>query len=356
MVRPFLWISSETPDVEGGGGQRRQFHQIRALVRSGVEVVVATLAGPQSDSSLQPIARVYRFDGRRWRRRNQQFARLLETLAPSRALLAHVESAQHVLPELQRAGVPFLVDFHNVISRWHGSLGEKRMAAVWRRRERAVLRAAARATACSAEERTALRALGTDTPVEIAPHGIAREEWPSAVLRARREQIVAMFGSWNHQPNRLAAEWLTNEVWPSVRHAVPESRLLLMGPSAPPSSVAREPGVEVAGRVAALAEPLGSVRVAVVPIQRGIGARVKFIESLASGAAVISTTAGREGFVANGAFILADKPDDFADACIRLLQDEGLAADLGRRGRDLAFSRYTWETVTEPIRVFAHGA
>jgi hypothetical protein len=39
-----------------------------------------------------------------------------------------------------------------------------------------------------------------------------------------------------------------------------------------------------------------------------------------------------------------------------LLQDEGLAADLGRRGRDLAFSRYTWETVTEPIRVFAHGA
>ena len=351
-----LWLSNETPDVYGGGGQRRQFHQICSLVRSEVEVVVVTLAGSQSDSSLRPIAPVYRFEGRRWRRRNRHLERLLETIAPTRALLAHVESAQQILPELKRAHVPFLVDFHNVVSRWHETLGEKRMAAVWRKRELEVLVAATHATACSAEERTALLALGADTPVEIAPHGIAREEWPSAALRAQREPILAMFGSWRHEPNRIAAEWLTGRVWPRVRQAVPPSRLLLVGPSEPPSRVMRESGVEAVGRVSSLAETLGNVRVAVVPIQRGIGARVKFIESLASGAAVVSTTVGSEGFVADGSFILADEPNHFADACIRLLREERRAADLGRRGRDLAFSRYTWDAVTEPIRVFARGA
>jgi polysaccharide biosynthesis protein PslH len=350
-----LWLSSETPDVYGGGGQRRQYHQISALVEHGIEVVVATLAGPQSDSSIQRLAPVHRFEGRRRHRRNRRLEHLIETAAPARALVAHVESAPQVFPELRRAGVPFLVDFQNVVSRWHAAGGERRLAAAWRNRERDALLAAARATACSVEERDALVALGTDTPVDVAPHGIDRDEWPTTALHVDREAALAMFGSWNHEPNRIAAEWLIYEVWPHVRHMAQDSHLLLFGPGQPPASVLGVDGVEARGRVASLAATLGRVRVAVVPIRRGIGARVKFVESLASGAAVVSTTAGCEGFAADGAFVRADEPQVFADACVKLLCDEAWARTLGRRGRELVLSRYTWAQVSEPILVFARG-
>lgn len=355
MVADLLWLSAETPDVDGGGGQRRQFHQISALVRSGIEVVVASVVGPQSDLSMGRLAPVYRFDAQRLHRRTRGLEQLIETVAPTRALVAHVESVPHVVPELKRAGVPFLVDFQNVVSRWHASAGEKRLAARWRKRERKALLAAFRATACSVEERAALVALGTGTPVHVSPHGIDRDEWPDVALRGSREATLAMFGSWNHEPNRIAAGWLIDEVWPRVRAAVAGCRLLLLGPGEPPVSVVARDGVEARGWVASLAEILGGVRVAVVPIRRGIGARVKFIEALASGAAVVSTTAGCEGFVADGAFVRADEPELFASACIELLSDERRAAELGGRGRELAFSRYAWAQVAEPIRAFAEG-
>jgi len=67
-----LWHSAETPDLNGGGGQRRQFHQISGLVESGVRVAVATVASPQADSTIRSLAPVHRFDGRRrsWRNRS----------------------------------------------------------------------------------------------------------------------------------------------------------------------------------------------------------------------------------------------------------------------------------------------
>jgi glycosyltransferase involved in cell wall biosynthesis len=80
---------------------------------------------------------------------------------------------------------------------------------------------------------------------------------------------------------------------------------------------------------------------------------VKFIESLASGAAVVSTAAGCEGFAAEGAFIQADDPEGFADACVNLLSDETWAMQIGSRGRDVAFSRYSWSQAARPILTFA---
>ena len=351
-----LWISVETPCIDGGGGQRRQFHQISALVQSGVEVEVATLSGRQDDSTIRRLAPVHRFDPRPFgTRRNRGLERLIEAVAPQQAVVAHVESVPHVSAELQRSGVPFLLDFQNVASRWHSSLGDDSSANEWRRREREGLIAAVQATACSIEEQGALAELGVGTPITVAPQGVDPEEWPRAALSARRGVVVTMFGSWNHGPNRIAAEWLALHVWPRVHGVLPEAQLLLLGPSAPPAVVLRQDGVEFMGRVASLAAVLGRARVAVVPIQRGIGTRVKFIESLASGAAVVSTTLGCEGFEAEGTFVQADGPEPFANACIELLRDEPRAVDLGERGRELAFSRYNWVQVTEPILDFARG-
>lgn len=347
-----LWVSAETPDRNGGGGQRRQYHQIRAIAEAGIRVDVAALAGPQDHTSVAELARVTRF---RWgwadRRlgRNRQLAELLQSRQFAGAVVAHVESVPHVQDELRRLELPWLLDFHNVNSRWHRLLDQPTEAADWEGKEREALGAASRSAACSDEEREALVALQPEADVVVAGHGIDPTEWPKEALAQQREAVAALFGSWQHGPNREAALWITERVWPTVRARLPHARLILAGPGSPPAACLRVQGVEYIGRLPDLAAFLGSAQIVVVPILRGIGARVKFGEALASGAAVVATSAGAEGFCADGLFERADDERTFAEACARLLVEEDEARALGSAARRFALEHLTWAKTSQPL-------
>lgn len=351
------WLSAETPNRQGSGGQRRQYHHLLALREAGVEVSVATLAGPQDDASLAELVPVRRFGPLRARGLvpDPEVDRFLADNRFTVAVVAHIESVSHVRRALARRHIPWLLDLHNVNSRWHEARGERLEAFLWRLRERAATRSAARTTVCSAEELDALVAVAGKARVEVAAHGVDPEEWPDAALAAERASTVAYFGAWDHGPNREGAEWLAERVWPSVLQRAPQARLVLAGPGQPPPRILSLEGVEYAGRVDDLARFLGGVRVVAVPILNGIGARMKFGEALASGAAVVSTTAGAEGFAAEGAFARADDPDAFAVACAQLSADSDQAVALGQVGRRLALERFRWSETSAPIVRFARG-
>lgn len=351
------WLSAETPNQHGSGGQRRQYHHLRALREAGVEVTVATLAGPQDDASLSELVAVRRFGPLRARGLvpDPGLGRFLDDNPFSAAVVAHIESVPHVRRALARRHIPWLLDLHNVNSRWHAARGERLGASLWRLRERAAIRSAAQTTVCSTEELDALVAVAGKARVEVAGHGVDAAEWPAAALAAERAPTVAYFGAWDHGPNREGAEWLAERVWPAVLQRAPRARLVLAGPGQPPPAILSLEGVEYAGRVDDLAGFLGSVRVVAVPILTGIGARMKFGEALASGAAVVSTTAGAEGFAADGAFASADDADAFAIACARLVADNDEATALGQLGRRLALERFRWTATSAPIVRFARG-
>lgn len=354
-VCQLLWISAETPDVRGGGGQRRQFYQIKSLVKSGVDVHVATLAGSQDDASLRAICCVRRFRERRFRGLLQTHAVdcMLAELRPDRVVVAHVESAQLVRLEHVRAeGVPVLLDFHNVYSRYRAALGETEESERWRERERAALAGVTVATACSNEEVGALRALGTGTAIELAAHGVEPDEWPDEALASDRGPVLAFFGALGHPPNREGLRWLVGDVWPQIASVVPGARLDVLGPGDAGFDVPA--GVKFHGRVEDLAAKLGAARVVAVPILRGVGARVKFVEALASGAAVVSTAIGAEGCEARGYYRRADEPDAFAQACIELLKDREQAMAMGRSARALALQTLRWQQTSAALVAFAN--
>jgi glycosyltransferase involved in cell wall biosynthesis len=347
------WLSVETPAGDGGGGRRRQFHQLRVLVENGIDVEAATLASSQDDRSLRALCPVTRIRPARRLERFSPNTDLVEFLRRGRfdgAVVAHVESVGFARRSLDAAGLPWLLDFHNVHSRWCTANGDTAGARRWRRVEAAALRAATVATACSREEAEALGGRAA-----VAGHGVDADEWPRTALAERREPSLVLAGAWSHQPNREGALWLTERVWPAVIAAVPEARLLLAGPDQPPAECLATFGVEALGRVPDLAALLGRALVAVVPIVRGVGARVKFGEALASGAAVVSTSEGAEGFDADGAFRRADDPETFARECIELLRHPDEAHELGRLGRAVALDRLRWEQTSRSILAFAEG-
>jgi glycosyltransferase involved in cell wall biosynthesis len=347
-----VWLSAETPVREGSGGQHRQFHQIRQILGSGIDVYVATLAGPQDDSSIRGITPGSRFSRPRWDRllgrSSRELGATLDHLGVT-AAVAHVKSLPHVQSPLEARGIPWALDFQNVNSRWHAALGDDSATTLWRRREADALEAATFVTCCSEEERTALRAVQPSAEIEVLSNGVDPSEWPAEAIASERRKTVAMFGTWTHQPNRDGLDWFLASVWPRVTAEAADARLLVIGPGEPPVRTVASRGVEVVGRVDNLAALLGTVAVIAVPIIRGMGARMKFGEALASGAAVVSTPLGAEGANAGGHFISASDENAFSSACLELLHNPQKAHHLGDDARDWVLHHLTWARTCEPL-------
>jgi glycosyltransferase involved in cell wall biosynthesis len=87
--------------------------------------------------------------------------------------------------------------------------------------------------------------------------------------------------------------------------------------------------------------------------------RVKILEAFARGIPVVSTRIGVEGIDAHAEehLLVADDPEEFAQAVIRVLQDRGLAARLASAGRTLVETRYDWRTALNGLdQVYAQSA
>lgn len=347
------WLSNETPAVDGSGGQRRQFHQIKALTETGIDVHPILLASSQNDASIKRLTRTTRYTTAPWDRRllrpSRELKRILTADMPNAAVVAHIESFPSVARLLTSLNLPVAIDFHNVNSRWYDTVGQHQEAELWRARERAALGSTSLATCCSGQERDALRRLLPGARIEVAANGVDPDEWPASALRAEREPVVAVFATWSHAPNRIGLEWFFESVWPAIIHERHDARLVVVGPGSPPSAPNDLPGIHVAGRVADLAGFLGGVQVIAVPIVKGIGARMKFGEALASGAAVVSTSVGAEGADAGARFVTADSGSDFSRACLELLANPRGADELGRRARAWSLRELAWQRTVAPI-------
>jgi glycosyltransferase involved in cell wall biosynthesis len=84
--------------------------------------------------------------------------------------------------------------------------------------------------------------------------------------------------------------------------------------------------------------------VLVCPLRIGGGIKVKVIEALRRGKAIVSTGIGAQGLPAQArdALIVADDPRQFAAAVADLLRDEPRRARLERRAAAAARSLPTW--------------
>jgi glycosyltransferase involved in cell wall biosynthesis len=118
----------------------------------------------------------------------------------------------------------------------------------------------------------------------------------------------------------------------------------------------RGPRIEVTGLVDDLRPHLAEAAVAIVPLRVGGGTRLKILEAMAMGKAVVSTTLGAEGIAHRPGenILLADSPADFAAAVGRVLDDPSLAARLGAAGRDLVASTYSWDAAGATLETFLH--
>ena len=161
---------------------------------------------------------------------------------------------------------------------------------------------------------------------------------------------VTFLGGMHWPPNAEGLLWFTRHVWPRVQEAVPGACLTVIGKNPPaairnPQSAIRN--VEVTGYMDDPTPYLAETAAFIVPLHAGGGMRVKILDAWCWGLPVVTTPVGAEGIrVQDGenAF-LADTPDAFAQAVVRVLREPGLAARLASGGRRTVEAHYDWRKV-----------
>jgi polysaccharide biosynthesis protein PslH len=203
--------------------------------------------------------------------------------------------------------------------------------------------------AVSEEDKSALeQAAGKSSNIVVIPISVDTDE-VRPVQRAPDASRILHIGTMYWPPNVDGVLWFIRDVLPLIRERRPGVLFDVVGARPPDELQAlagRGSGINVTGYVEDPTLCIKQAGVLVVPLRAGGGMRVKILNALSQELPIVTTTIGCEGIpVKDGVHLLvADSPEDFARATIRLLEDQDLARDLARQGRLFVQDRFDYRT------------
>jgi glycosyltransferase involved in cell wall biosynthesis len=355
----YVIVSSVTPTLRSGTGLRTYGVTAALARRHPVELayVVFGAADPAAEYGDMPDVTMRPLRAARGARRGLEFARaagrgipigvargispalscVLDEVPPGARVIADAPVAAAALLPFTRSR-PLVYLAHNVESSgFRGSSGR----AALERFERRVFRAFSESwMATRSDERRARALAGEEIATRYVPNVIdVTRITPVSPSGAHRLLFV---GDFTYPPNREALGFLVDEVLPVLWRAIPDVRLSAVGTGL--ADVPRDRRIDAPGFVEDLASAYGAADVVLVPLLRGGGSPLKFVEALAYGLPVVATAhaaALLEDGVPGRDFMAADGADAFAESVAELLGDRQRAAALGRAGRELVERRYS---------------
>jgi sugar transferase (PEP-CTERM/EpsH1 system associated) len=284
-----------------------------------------------------------------------------------------IELAQYLFQVAERRGAakrPLLVfDDHNAEyvlqqrafetdarqpRRWIGAAYSYVQWQRLKRYERRACHAADRVVAVSDTDATAIRRLDPGLDPVVVPNGVDIEFYtadvPAIEAGAGPGPLDLVFtAKMDFRPNVDAVLWFAQAVLPLIRRESPQTRFWVVGKDPHPRLVplAADPGIVVTGWVEDVRPYIAGAALYVIPLRIGGGTRLKVLEAMAMGKAIVSTTLGCEGFeLAPGQELsIADMPEEFAAAVLALLQDPDGRERMGRAAHLYARSRYDWRMI-----------
>jgi polysaccharide biosynthesis protein PslH len=335
------------PNPYGRQGLAKRLLQVRSLasIRS-FERLRVTL--PALQESLDRILRAKRFDVV-----NLEFPYLghyhLRQAPPGKKPPALVVDSHEIAYDLTRQ-----------FARAGGSVGRRVYArANWRKLRREELRTYRDADGvymCSTNDEQRLLDEAPGLRTTVVPNAADVDYYqPRPTDPPPDGRTVVYFGLLSTVPNIDGVTHFVQDIWPRIAESRPDARLKIIGGRPPPSLLALAgPRVELTGFVPDLRPHLAAAAAVVVPLRLGGGTRLKIVEAMAMGKAMVSTTLGAEGIdaVPGRDILIEDEPTAFADAVVRLLAEPGLAARIGQSARRLAVNQYSWSEAARTLEAF----
>jgi polysaccharide biosynthesis protein PslH len=189
-------------------------------------------------------------------------------------------------------------------------------------------------------DRVRINPFGIDIPAETDPSS----EEPSTVV---------FVGGFNHPPNVDAALWLGNDIMPVLRRLWPGIRSIVVG-SYPPKALQALAGDDfiVTGRVPAVEPYLERAAVVLAPLRIGGGMRIKVLQAMALGKAIVTTPLGAEGIATTDGqppLAIVTTAEEVASTTASLLAASEARLELGRRARAFVAEHHSWSSYRQRL-------
>ncbi len=187
--------------------------------------------------------------------------------------------------------------------------------------------------------------------IETCLTGLNLEEYKK-VSQPLKINTVFHFASMDWMPNREAVNWLLEKVWNDVLNELPDAKLVLAGRGMPESIKQKtENSITIIENVESSSEFYNMFDIMLVPLWSGSGLRIKLVEGLAYGKAIITTSIGAEGipYEANKHLIIADTHTEFKNAIVTLIKNQTIKNDLQNAARTLAEAEFNYKKIAEKL-------
>ncbi len=188
--------------------------------------------------------------------------------------------------------------------------------------------------------------------ITVLPHGIDQTYFRPYVGE-RKAQTLVFAGKMSFHANVAAALLLAEQIMPRIWQKKPDVQLVIAG-SGPPACVrrlARSSRITVTGYVDDLRPLIGLARVAVCPLPYAVGIQSKILEAMACGTPVVASTQAAAGLLAypQQNLLIADTPDAFADAVLRLLDDPTLWTTIAENALSYVTTQHNWQHIIQQL-------
>lgn len=215
--------------------------------------------------------------------------------------------------------------------------------------------------ACSEADAEKLRRLGQNTPVTVIPNAIQVAAYRDAAAEDidLPHPLMVFTGKMDFRPNVDAVLWFAEEILPLIQAQKRGAHFAIVGqkPHRRLNILRTRPGVTITGEVPEIQPYIHAADVYVAPLRMGSGTRLKLLEALAMSRPVVATTLGAEGIAAEDGehLLLADTPEAFAEAVLKLLDDPALGQRLGEAGAALVSAQYDWPAIVPRLEAVYNG-
>jgi glycosyltransferase involved in cell wall biosynthesis len=229
--------------------------------------------------------------------------------------------------------------------RWHTALYSWLQVARIVRYERALCQQADAVITVSAEDYSFLSAYREDANTFILSSGIFVSDYQSADVQDLGAGALVFSGKMDYRPNVDAMLWFTESILPQLEHV----HLTIVGQKPAPSirALAHTGKVQVTGFVESVAPYLRGAQVYIAPLRMGSGTRLKLLEAMACGCAIVATPLAAAGLSDSAlrSMRIALNSTDFAAAIRDLLADPVLRAKLGAQAQAAVRAEYDWSAL-----------
>lgn len=287
-----------------------------------------------------------------------------QALASGRFDIVHVESLRALAALPETTTLPLVWDAVDCISQLY-QLGASHRSTLWMRFvapheaqrvqcfEKAQLARFDHVLVTSERERQALQARSaTETLISVLAHGIDRSYYqPDG--QSRWPETLIFTGKMSFHGNVAGAIYLVRQIMPLIWQQCPGVRLIIAGAN-PPNVVrclARDPRIEVTGTVSDLRLYIARAQVAVSPLPYAVGIQNKVLEAMALNTPVVTTSCVAAGLATTDGVVVADEPEDFAEAVLDLLRNPSYHHELVLQGRRYISTYHDWKQVIQKLNV-----